>query len=324
MRMRNDRATFDHGIDTSTMNQSLRYLAALPVLGLALAVPVGLAGAAGSTTAPYTDSNSVGYIGLCDQAGHQITTGNVHSTPFAWRAVSSVAAPSQYATASRTAILLAYQPQQGLAPGQWSGEGLSASSTYSNPATPMVAATSGDDSLEDFLEAFHPKWDGYVQLRIYLGAAGEEAYSLHYPSLSLHVVGDTWTAVGGGPVNCASGTAESLESVVLPSTTTTAAPTGGGSAGQKSSGTGTRSGSGAGGASKGAATSQAGTKGATDGSSSGRAAQASAALTSHRSSNSGLLIGLILGLLVVLAASVILLHRRRSLAQSGSSVTKGH
>lgn len=116
MRMRNDSISLDEGFDTTSMHPSLRYLALLPALGLAVAGPVGVATAAGSTAAPYTDSNSVGYIGLCDQAGHQITSGSVNSAPFAWRAISSVPAPTAYANDTRTAILVAYQPQQGLDP----------------------------------------------------------------------------------------------------------------------------------------------------------------------------------------------------------------
>ncbi len=60
-----------------------------------------------------------------------------------------------------------------------------------------------------------------MQLRLYLGAAGAPTYSAHYPSLDLQVTGSSWHVVGGGTVNCQAGTAESLESIVLPSTTTT-------------------------------------------------------------------------------------------------------
>jgi hypothetical protein len=184
-------------------------------------IATGLAGAAvASPRPPFTDPSAVGYIGLCNEAGHQITSGNIDTTPFAWRAVSSQAAPAPYNNAWRTAILLAYQPRQGLPPGEWSGDELTASSRYTNPAHPMVAATHGDDSLEDFIQEFHPVWDGYLQLRIYLGTQNAEVYSVQYPGLDIRVTGDTWQAVGGGPVNCHSGTAESLESVVLPKSAT--------------------------------------------------------------------------------------------------------
>ena len=61
-------------------------VAFMTVVGVATAgsglftAPAGTA--AEATTAPYTDPNAVGYIGLCNQAGQQITTGSVTSTPF--------------------------------------------------------------------------------------------------------------------------------------------------------------------------------------------------------------------------------------------------
>ncbi len=190
-------------------------------VSLALMVLVVSAGAAFATPrAPFSDPSALGYIGLCDQAGRQITTGSIYSTPFAWRAVSSEPAPVPYNDDWRTAILLAYQPREGLTSGEWSGDALTASSRYTNAAHPMVAATGGDDSLEDFIQEFAPVWDGYFELRIYLGTQNAQVYSIHYPALAIQVKGDTWRAVGGGPVNCHSGTAVSLESIVLPKSAT--------------------------------------------------------------------------------------------------------
>ncbi len=198
----------------------------LVIVGLAALASTWIASPAqGSPAVPYTDPNAVGTIGLCDQSGHQITSGNINTVPFAWRAVSSHAATGPYANAWRTAILLAYQPQEGLSSQEWSGDALTASSRYTDPANPMAAATDGDDSLADFISDFHPRWDGYLELRIYLGTQDEPVYSLHYPALNIRVVGNTWSAVGGAPVNCAAGTSESLESIVLPpSATETASP----------------------------------------------------------------------------------------------------
>ena len=160
---------------------------------------------------PYTDPNAVGYIGLCNQAAQQITSGTLSATPFVWRAVSSQPAPAQYNAAGGTAILSAYLPMQGLPPGDWSGEQLTASSQYSNPQSPMAQATAKDEPLEDFVQDYPPGWDGFIQLRLYLGAPDEPSYVQHYPVLNLEISGDTWTAVGGGPVNCSAGNAESLE-----------------------------------------------------------------------------------------------------------------
>ena len=178
---------------------------------------------------PYSDPNVVGYIGLCNQAGQQITSGSVSAAPFVWRAVSSQAAPAPYNGAGGTANLNAYLPMQSLAPGDWSGEQLTASARYSNPQSPMAQATTRDVPLEDFLQDYPPEWDGFIQLRLFLGVQNQPADVQHYAALDLQISGDTWTAVGGGPVNCNAGTAESLETVLAPpppSTTTTVAASG--------------------------------------------------------------------------------------------------
>ncbi len=172
------------------------------------------------TSVPYTDPNAVGSIGLCNQAGQQITSGSVTARPFAWRAVSTQPAQTPYNGAGRTAILVGYQPLEGLPPGDWSGTQLTASSRYTNPANPMAAATDGDLSLDDVIEQYAPKWDGFLQLRIYLGAPQESGYTSQYPALDIQVTGDSWKAVGGSQVNCASGTSVSIESVLLPSSAT--------------------------------------------------------------------------------------------------------
>lgn len=211
------------------MNRRLtKRLATLGALGVVTASLAACGGAASgsptsgspatalATRAPFTDPSTVGYIGLCDAQGHQVTSGSIDADPFAWRAVSSVAAPTQYAEPGRTAILLAYQPIQQLTPGEWSGSELTASSRYTNAAHPMAEATPRDGSLEDYLSDFHPQWDGFVQLRLYLGGPGLQTYSLHYPALSIQVTGNTWHAVGGGAVDCSAGSAESIESILLP------------------------------------------------------------------------------------------------------------
>ena len=184
---------------------------ALGLLWLTTAAP-----SAASPTVPYSDPNAIGYIGLCDAQGHQLTSGSVNTAPFAWRAVSTTAAQGPYAGPTRTALLMAYQPIDGLAPSDWSGDVLTAASRYSNPANPMAAATGGDESLAGFMSEYSPKWDGILQLRMYLDAANEPVYSLHYPALDIQVTGSTWHALDGGPVDCHAGTAVSIESILLP------------------------------------------------------------------------------------------------------------
>jgi hypothetical protein len=307
----------------------------LVAAGVALGGSLGLAGAAAASGVPYSDPSAVGYIGLCDQAGHQITSGSINSTPFAWRAVSSQPAPAPYNNSYRTAILLAYQPQQGLSAGEWSGDELTASSRYTNPASPMAAATAGDDSLEDFIEEFHPKWDGFFELRMYLGTQNQEQYEQHYPVLNIKVTGDTWTAVGGGAVNCSSGSAESLESIVLPTTTSSPSTTGAKSpvgATVPGSGTGPSGGSSTPGAtSTGSSTQSGGGHGPSTNRGPGPHPVALAADPSRAPGHGALVLAVIAAAVLVLGAGAVLFARRRrrfaSPSPTGpvlSSSTKGH
>src|SRR5580698_10446962 len=114
---------------------------------------------AASSAVPYTDPAALGSIGLCNQAGQQITSGSVTARPLAWRAVSTQPAQAPYNNAGRTATLVVYQPQQALPPGDWSGTQMTTSASYSNPANPMAAATDSDQSLQDIIEGYPPRWD---------------------------------------------------------------------------------------------------------------------------------------------------------------------
>jgi hypothetical protein len=184
---------------------------------------------ASASAPPYVDPNVSGSIGLCDQAAHQITSGSVDSAPFVWSAVSSVPPPRGYGGDGRTAVLSIYQPRRGVDPGEWSGQLMTSSSRYTNAAHPMTVATGGDLSLADYLSTFPASWDGYLQLRLYVGIPGEPQYTQQYPATDIQVTGDTWRIVRGGAGPCGVGTAESLESRVLPgnltSPTTSVAPT---------------------------------------------------------------------------------------------------
>jgi hypothetical protein len=294
------------GFASASRGVVLMSVALLGAVGI-LAQPLGrsLQGLAGAATAaaPYTDSNVVGSIGLCNQSGQQITQGSTTARPFAWRAVSTQAAQAPYNNAGRTATLVVYLPQQGLPAGDWSGTELTASSSYTNPAFPMAAVTAGDESLANIVEEFPPKWNGFLQLRMYLDTANRQPYETQYPSLNIQVTGDTWQAVGGSPVNCASGTAQSFESVVLPSTTTTtpstsASPT---TTPTTVSGKGTSSSTGPG-------SPVAGSKGASRNSA---AASSTPATAVSASSNVALILGIGLPLLAILAGLAYFLRRRR-------------
>ncbi len=291
---------------------------------------------------PYTDPSSSGYLGLCNQAGQQVTSGSINAAPYAWLAASSVPAKAPYSGSGRTATLYAFLPLQGFPPGDWSGQTMTAASSYSNPTVPMAAGTSRDPSLKDFIEAYPPKWDGFVQLRMYVDTTDQPASTKHYPTLNIQVTGETWHAVGGGPVNCEAGTATSAEVMLTPTTTTTTtAPTT--TAPTTTSVTSHAPATGAQKGSSGSSGSSAGAHGAADTSggssttvpasssspahasgaqgSSGGGSSTAAGGGSSSGSSSGLVIGLVLGALVVLGVlAYALIRRRRSRSPSAMAV----
>jgi hypothetical protein len=289
-------------------------IAVARALAAVAVVAVGLLGTAGSAVAapavPYTDPSAVGYIGLCNQQGQQITSGSVSTLPFVSRAVSSVPADSSISGTGRTATLYAFQPIDGIDPEDWSGEQLTGTAQYSNPSHPMTAATTRDSSLASFVDTYPPVWDGFIELRIILDAPGKPAYVQTYPALNIHVSGDTWQAVGGGSVNCNAGQATSDEDILPKSTGSS------GSSSSSSSGSHSASGSSATGG---------GTKGSVDGKStptgsgSGNHADSGTGtitqLSSRSSSNTALVV--IVSVLVVAVAIAIAfaIRRRRKALQ---------
>ena len=166
---------------------------------------------------PYSDYSAQGLITLCDRAGHPVTTGQITDKPFVWRAVSSQPASAAYSGHGQTATLLAYQPRPHAYPPQWSGDTLTSSSTYTNPAAPMAQATRLDFTLQDFLHEFPPMMNGFIQLRIYLGIPGKETLTTTYPSADIQVTGSTWTLVDGGHSGCTAGSATASEVVAVAS-----------------------------------------------------------------------------------------------------------
>ena len=153
-----------------------------------------------------TDHQWLGHDHAVRMAGGVVAGGSIRST----------------AGPSRTATLTAYLPMQVLPPGDWSGEQLTASSRYSNPANPMAAATSKDVPLETFHPGL-PSGVGRVHPtpHVFWAPPIRRPTNVHYPTLDIQVTGDTWQAFGGGPVNCNSGTSESIETVLLPASSTT-------------------------------------------------------------------------------------------------------
>jgi hypothetical protein len=183
------------------MRHRIRVRVALAaVVAMTGALTLGVAGPArAATPVPYSDAQSVGRIVLYDKAGTAVTRGSVHDRPFAWRAVSSFRAPAPYNGAGRKATLLAYQPRQGVQAAEWSGDTMTASAPYQDPAAPTVQATATDFTLADFLGEYPARWDGLLELRIYLGVPNQPTLSDRYATTDIKVTGDTWSVVRTGP-----------------------------------------------------------------------------------------------------------------------------
>jgi hypothetical protein len=140
------------------------------------------------------DDEASGRIVLYDRSGHPITHGSVTDRPFVWRAASTVPAPAGYGLGAK-ATLLAFQPREGVGPAAWSGDTLTASAPITDPDHPAATATARDFSLKDFLDEFPPRWDGRIELRLYLAGPGAPVRSSGYPAVMLRISGDTWSVV---------------------------------------------------------------------------------------------------------------------------------
>jgi len=186
-------------------------VAAAVVVAGAVAV-AGLAPTAwAAVTVPYTDLSSKGTITLCDAKGNAVTAGSIDDKPFVLKASSTVAAPVPYNGKGRTATLVAYQPSKTAYPDQWHGDTLTAASQYTDPQHPMTVATPLDFTLAEYLKEFPARWDGFVQLRMYFGAAGHGVGNDTYPTTDLRIIGHTWIVVRGGTGTCTKGSAVSNE-----------------------------------------------------------------------------------------------------------------
>jgi hypothetical protein len=192
------------------------YRARLLAGGVVTAFTALLLGAQPSmaSSVPYVDPSAVGSIGLCDQTGQPLTHGSIDDKPFVWKAVDETPAKAPYNVTGASATLYAYQPRDGVDPREWSGSQLSAASKFSDPTHPTAAMTGLDGALSRFLTGYPARWDGLVQLRIYLGAPGEPIYSLTYDSADVKVSGQTWSVVNASSVSCGSGSAVSLEQIL--------------------------------------------------------------------------------------------------------------
>ena len=173
-----------------------RFLVITACVAVVAVVGIVLATRSSAQASAITDGGSTGGITLYDQAGAPLTTGSVATHPFVAKAVSSIPLPAAYRAAGAKATLLAFQPRQGIPASAWSGDTLTAASPIADPAHPAVVAAATDFSLADFLDEFPARWDGTIELRIFVSAPGLPPMTTSYPSVMLHISGDTWT-VGG-------------------------------------------------------------------------------------------------------------------------------
>lgn len=193
-----------------------RSLAVATVLG---ATVVGFLG--GATTAraattklPFSDPSINGYIGLCDLAGNNVTSGSITSKPFVWLAVSSWTPPKTYTGKGEQAGLFIYQPRPDTPAVDWSGDEMTASTVYRSPKFPAAAATYKDFSMANYIREFPSQVNGLYELRMHFGLANYGTYSETYPATFIQVTGNRWHVVQGGTVACKSAHATSTEATV--------------------------------------------------------------------------------------------------------------
>ena len=178
-------------------------------VALALAAVPAFVTSASASNLPFNDPSVNGYIAFCDAHGKQLTSGSLDTAPFASTAQSSTPAPSGFAQGKVT--LYAFQPRPGVPPGDWNGEQLTGSSTFSNPAHPMDQATPRDRALQDMVGAYPPMVDGLYQIRMYFSAVNSPSHTSPYPASVIQVSGSTWKMVLGGTLPCNTGKATSDE-----------------------------------------------------------------------------------------------------------------
>lgn len=170
------------------------------------AMLVGGAGVAFAATPPFEPdtTNQLGQLMFYNAAGQEVTSGSVNDTPFAVYAVGSTDDPI---TTNTKATLYGYLPVNGVAPGAWSGEALSASTTFpvvSGPSLitgagahrPVVTQTSADTTLATLQTDFpHPAgdsgtaYDGLYQLRL------KTAGNTKWWAADVQITGTNWSLV---------------------------------------------------------------------------------------------------------------------------------
>jgi hypothetical protein len=155
-------------------------------------------------TVPYDDPQAAGLLTLCSADGKAVTGGRVTDRPFAAVVLGETGLPSDAHPQGAVATLFAYQPRQGIAPGEFSGAPITAAGSLVDTERPAVAVTEGAWSVGDFVTAYPATDDGFVQLRVYLGTAQDGTLTESpYDTADLRVDGDSWELVRGGHASCA-------------------------------------------------------------------------------------------------------------------------
>ena len=169
-------------------------------------VTVGVTASSASTVPPWEpDANSVGALTFYNASGDVVTGGSLTDQPIA-AFVEGTGTPRAGDT---KATLYAYTPVSGEAPGQWSGEQLSASTVYPVSSPPSAALdttlpvqTGGDQdtTLADYILSYpnsDTSGDGYAGLyvlRLKTSTPGKSVTTT-YDAADIVVSGSTWSVV---------------------------------------------------------------------------------------------------------------------------------
>jgi hypothetical protein len=199
------------------MHSRLRVIAASVATAL-LASSVALIAAvpAQATGVPFTPDpvNSTATLTFFDAAGAPVTGGTVTDAPFATYAASSA---DLRTGGDVKATLYGYTPKNGIAPGAWGGEQLTASTNFPVAAVgsvptslPVVTLGSGDlrlaDLIADFPNTATDAFQGLYQLRLKTSGGVSGGTSAHYAEADILVTGTTWSIVYPAPLTASSTT----------------------------------------------------------------------------------------------------------------------
>jgi hypothetical protein len=188
-------------------------VAALTIGAMSAAAPFA---AASSQPVPFKDPNIDGWLTFCNRSGQPITSGNLYTAPFAWKAIASTPAPSGYRGSTARATLDAFQPIQYVDPADWSGSELTGSSSFTDPNHPVAQATNADLPLLGFVQAYPPRWDSLEEIRMLWSGINKAQLQTPYAAAIVRITGNTWTLVEGGGGSCSQGQGASDETKILP------------------------------------------------------------------------------------------------------------